>query len=102
MPMSFEPVMIKRNPVKSYPGKPGPIYQGGLKRPFILPVLVSLAENEYIVRKCFDLNISKSEYLRQCSLPMGWDTELMGLRQKQVDLTEEQIIRTIGRPRKKK
>jgi hypothetical protein len=97
--MAFEPVMIKRKPLKPYPGKPGPAYQGGLRRPFVLPVLVSLEENEYIVRKCFDLNISKSEYFRQCSLPVGWENELVGLRQNQVKLTEEQIIRTVGRPR---
>lgn len=99
--MPFEPVMIKRNPTKLYPGKPGPAYQGGLKRPFVLPVLVALDENEYIVRKCFDLKISKSEYFRQCALPEGWDNELIGLRQKQIDLTEEQIIRTVGRPKNK-
>jgi hypothetical protein len=45
------------------------------------------------------LNISKSEYFRQCSLPVGWENELVGLRQNQVKLTEEQIIRTVGRPR---
>ena len=87
--------MIKRKPIPHYPGKPGPIYQGGLKRPFLMNVTVSTEENEFIVRKCYELKIPKSEYVRRCSLPMGWGTELNAMREQQKDLTEDQIVRTI-------
>ena len=91
----FEPVMIKRKPIPFYPGKPGPAYQGGLKRPFLMNVTVSTEENEYIVRKCYELKIPKSEYVRRCSLPMGWDTELNAMREAQKGIEEFQIIRAV-------
>ena len=91
--------MIKRKPTRFYQGKPGPAYQGGLKRPFLMNVTVSTEENEYIVRKCFDLQIPKSEYVRRCSLPMGWDTELNAMREDQRDVGEFQIIKAVKQKR---
>lgn len=100
--MVFEPVMIKRKPIPDYQGKPGPAYQGGLKRPFLMNITVTTEENEYIVRKCYDLKIPKTEYVRRCSLPMGWEAELESMRKGQSGLPASKIIRQVQRARRKK
>jgi len=59
----------------------------GEARSKLFPISVFDSEIEFIKRQAYAFGISASEYIRTCSLPPGWESLLIELRQVQGLLT---------------